>query len=247
MMKFNFRKVLSIALKCSIAVAMAFTSLHVTVTSDYKVSAAISDLTSNELRASINPIVQSYEKASITGVYKMSSATRFVILADQNSMNNERLQEVVKLINSECMEKEVVSNAPLAMVFGSEDDATANDILISIDPVKAATTGSSNEEAYVIEIGADGVKVYGASENAVMYALRSIYLYMISIDGLVYGTIKDYPTIAERRLHVDCGRKYLSKDFFIRQIREMSYMKMNALQFHFSENFGFRIECETDP
>ena len=61
MMKFNFRKVLSTALKCSIAVAMAFTSLHVTVTSDYKVSAAISDLTSNELRASINPIVQSYE------------------------------------------------------------------------------------------------------------------------------------------------------------------------------------------
>ena len=47
MMKFNFRKVLSTALKCSIAVAMAFTSLHVTVTSDYKVSAAISDLTSN--------------------------------------------------------------------------------------------------------------------------------------------------------------------------------------------------------
>ena len=37
------------------------------------------------------------------------------------------------------------------------------------------------------------------------------------------------------------------KDWFIRQIREMSYMKMNALQIHFSENMGFRIECETDP
>ena len=24
-------------------------------------------------------------------------------------------------------------------------------------------------------------------------------------------------------------------------------MKMNALQIHFSENMGFRIECETDP
>ena len=249
MRKLNFRKVLSTVLKCSIAVAMAFTSLQLNLqsTQDYKVSAAISDLTSNELRASINPIVQSYEKASTTGVYKMSSATRFVILADQNSMNNDRLQEVVKLINSECMGKEVVSNAPLAMVFGSEADATADDILITIDPVKAATTGSNSEEAYMIEIGADGVKVYGASENAVMYALRSIYLYMISIDGLAYGTIKDYPQLEERRLHVDCGRKYISKDWFIRQIREMSYMKFNTLQMHFSENAGFRIECETDP
>ena len=27
----------------------------------------------------------------------------------------------------------------------------------------------------------------------------------------------------------------------------MSYLKMNAIQMHFSENLGFRIECETDP
>ena len=70
---------------------------------------------------------------------------------------------------------------------------------------------------------------------------------MISNGNLVYGTIIDYPDVAERRLHVDCARKYISKDWFIRQIREMSYMKMNTLQMHFSENLGFRIECETDP
>ena len=70
---------------------------------------------------------------------------------------------------------------------------------------------------------------------------------IITNDGLVYGEIVDYPNVAERRVHVDCARKYISKDWFIRQIREMSYMKMNALQIHFSENMGFRIECETDP
>ena len=42
--------------------------------------------------------------------------------------------------------------------------------------------------------------------------------------------------VEERRIHVDCGRKYFSKDWFIRQIREMSYMKMNTIQMHFSEN-----------
>ena len=84
-------------------------------------------------------------------------------------------------------------------------------------------------------------------ENAVMYALRTIQNYMVANDGLPYGAIVDYPDVAERRLHVDCARKYISKDWFIRQIREMSFLKMNAIQIHFSENLGFRIECETDP
>ena len=80
-----------------------------------------------------------------------------------------------------------------------------------------------------------------------MHGLRTIQNLIITNDGLVYGEIVDYPNVAERRVHVDCARKYISKDWFIRQIREMSYMKMNALQIHFSENMGFRIECETDP
>ena len=64
MRKLNFRKVLSTVLKCSIAVAMAFTSLQLNLqsTQDYKVSAAISDLTSNELRASINQLFNLMKK-----------------------------------------------------------------------------------------------------------------------------------------------------------------------------------------
>ncbi|MDO4595345.1 MAG: family 20 glycosylhydrolase [Tissierellia bacterium] len=43
------------------------------------------------------------------------------------------------------------------------------------------------------------------------------------------------------------GRKYFAKEWIIQLIREMSYMKLNALQLHFSENKGFRIESEVDP
>ena len=88
----------------------------------------------------------------------------------------------------------------------------------------------------------------GASETAVLYGLRTIEQLTIANNStLAYGEIVDYPNVAERRIHVDMARKYISKDWFIRQIREMSYFKMNAIQMHFSENLGFRIECETDP
>ena len=199
------------------------------------------------LAALVNPVVQKYELAENSGTWTMTADTRFAVTADQENIENERLAEVVGLINSEITEKEIVSSSPLAMVYANEEDAQPSDILITLDKDGAVCEESDSEEAYTIVIGKDGVKINGASENAVLYALRTVQNYMVANKGLPYGTITDYPDVAERRLHVDCGRKYFTKDWFIRQIREMSYMKMNTLEMHFSENLGFGIECKTDP
>ena len=206
----------------------------------------VSNLTDQQLQALTNPILQSYKAANSHKVWKMTADSRLAVLANQTNTENVRLQEVVKLVNSEFVEKGIISS-PLAMVFAQEKDVSYGDILINIDKTNPITNNSNSEEAYKITIGEDGVRLTGASENAVMHGLRTIQNLAITNDGLVYGEIIDYPNVAERRVHVDCARKYISKDWFIRQIREMSYMKMNALQIHFSENMGFRIECETDP
>ena len=201
----------------------------------------------NALAALVNPVVQKYELAKKSGTWTMTADTRFAVASDQENIENERLAEVVKLINSEFAEKGLVSSSPLAMVYANEEDTQPADILITLDKDGAVCEESDSEEAYTIEISADGVKITGASENAVLYALRTVQNYMTANKGLPYGKITDYPDVAERRLHVDCGRKYFTKDWFIRQIREMSYMKMNTLEMHFSENLGFGIECKTDP
>lgn len=206
----------------------------------------VSNLTDQQLQALTNPVLQSYKADNSHKVWKMTADSRLAVLANQTNIENVRLQEVVKLVNSEFVEKGIISS-PLAMVFAQEKDVSYGDILINIDKANPITNNSNSEEAYKITIGEDGVRLTGASENAVMHGLRTIQNLAITNDGLVYGEIIDYPNVAERRVHVDCARKYISKDWFIRQIREMSYMKMNALQIHFSENMGFRIECETDP
>lgn len=203
----------------------------------------LSDL---ESAAWSNPIVQSYE-ADMEHPWKLTSGSRFIIEATQENVENDRLAEVVKLVNSEFADKEIVSAEPFTMVYGMREDMTPADVLIVLDTENPICEESDSDEAYRIEIGDNGAVLTAASENAVMYGLRTIQTMMISNGNLVYGTIIDYPDVAERRLHVDCARKYISKDWFIRQIREMSYMKMNTLQMHFSENLGFRIECETDP
>ena len=222
-----------------LTIAMAFPSISLT-------SQAATATTEAELVAKVNPILQSYDVSDANGLWTVTSGTRFVVEATGANVANERLAEVVKLINAEFVEKEISSN-PHTMVYGPNGSQGATDIMIRLVDVADITDETTSEEAYKITISNLGVVVEGASENAIMYALRTIQAMMLTNNGLVYGTIVDYPELAERRLHVDAGRKYFSKDWFIRQIREMSYLKMNAIQIHFAENLGFRIECETDP
>ena len=202
----------------------------------------ISVLANEQLVSMVNPILQSYQVDSSMKTWCLTADSRLVILANDKNIYNERLAEVIKLVNAEFLEKAIVPN-PLAMVYGGEGEVSNGDVLINIADVSEITDESTSLEAYRIDINENGVKLIGASENAVLYGLRTIQNLMLTNKGLSYGTIVDYPDVAERRLHVDCGRKYFSKDWFIRQIREMSYMKMNTIQMHFSENMGFRIEC----
>ncbi|MGN0334810.1 MAG: family 20 glycosylhydrolase [Lachnospiraceae bacterium] len=209
--------------------------------------AAEPSVTEDELITRVNPILKSYEISDSQKLWKVSSGTRFVVEASGETMDNSRLQEVVKLMNAEFAEKEIPSADPHIMTYAAESQRLADDIFIRLVDAEDISSDTTSEEAYRITIDESGVIVEAASENAVIYALRTIMTLMITNDGLIYGTILDYPDLAERRLHVDCARKYISKDWFIRQIREMSYLKMNTIQIHFSENLGFRIECETDP
>ena len=203
-------------------------------------------MTNEQLVAATTPILQSYTKDASDKTWVMTKDSKFVIVANEANLKNNRLAEIVKLVNSEFMDKQIISADAQAMLYNQ--DGAPTDITIDIIPVSEITDKTTSKEAYKITIDDTGIHLTGASETAVLYGLRTIEQLTIANNStLAYGEIVDYPNVAERRIHVDMARKYISKDWFIRQIREMSYFKMNAIQMHFSENLGFRIECETDP
>ena len=203
-------------------------------------------MTNEQLVAATTPILQSYTKDDSDKTWVMTKDSKFVIVANEANLKNNRLAEIVKLVNSEFMDKQIISADAQAMLYNQ--DGAPTDITIDIKPVSEITDKTTSKEAYKITIDDTGIHLTGASETAVLYGLRTIEQLTIANNStLAYGEIIDYPNVAERRIHVDMARKYISKDWFIRQIREMSYFKMNAIQMHFSENLGFRIECETDP
>lgn len=205
-------------------------------------------LSGEQLSSLVLPIVQSYELSQNSGNWVMNENTRFVIPNSKEYLDNKRLKEVVELISAEFLEKKIPLSKEIEKVYASSNQTTSNDIVVTLDKNNPITEKSSSDEAYKIEISKNGVKIIAASENAAMYGLRTIQQLMITNNNkLPYGVIIDYPNVAERRVHVDMARKYISKDWIIQHIRELSYFKMNTIQLHFSENLGFRIESDFDP
>ena len=212
------------------------------------VAAQQSTQSKEELASLALPIVQSYETDEQAATWTMDETTRLVIPATEAYMENDRLKEVVELVAAEFLEKEIPGTKEIEKVYAKASDITAQDIVVTLDENANITEESDSEEAYKIEINDDGVKIVAASENATLYALRTIqHLMITNNESLVSGEIIDYPELEERRMHVDMARKYITKEWIIQHIREMSYLKMNTIQLHFSENMGFRIESETDP
>lgn len=198
-----------------------------------------------ELCGLVLPIVQSYKISNENKKWIIDKNTRFVIPKTKEYLNNSRLKEIVELISAEFLEKQIQE---IEKVYADDSQITSKDIVICLDKENLITDKSNSIEAYKIDINENGVKIISASEIGIMYGLRTIqHLFINNNNSLVYGTIVDYPDVLERRVHVDIARKYISKDWIIQHIRELSYFKMNTIQLHFSENLGFRIESEFDP
>ena len=202
----------------------------------------------SEWLASVVPILQSYEVDASGLTWSISDATRFVLEKTDENMDNDRLIEVVDLISAEFLVLDIPNlETEISKVFADLDSLTADDIIISVVDVSEVTDKTSSAEAYKITINEEGIEIKGASENAVLHALRTIMQLTLTKGGMPHGVIVDYPEVQERRVHVDMGRKFFTKEWFFQHIRELSYLKMNALQMHFSENMGFRIESDVAP
>ncbi|MFY9190782.1 MAG: glycoside hydrolase family 20 protein [Lawsonella sp.] len=119
------------------------------------------------------------------------------------------------------------------------------DIVLQLGPVMGASR-DYRDSAYSLGI-TDTVTATAYTPQGLFYATRSIVQALKSGKQLPSGLVTDWATKPDRILHVDAGRKYFSLEWFKNQIRRMSYLKMNQLQYHFSENEGYRLESDIYP
>ncbi|MBQ7646783.1 MAG: family 20 glycosylhydrolase, partial [Clostridia bacterium] len=189
--------------------------------------------------------VKKYDVAATPGnkAFAISPSTRIMIDGESET---EEVISAASVFISMFSEKHKESDKQIQLAIGSFTPA-ASDILLKLDEnFKLSDNPSINDQGYTIDIG-DTVTVRAKTATGLYYGMITLLQYSKASEGMDYGYIADYPDVEERCLHLDCARKYFSKDFIIGMIKDISYLKMNALEMHFSENEGLRIQCDTDP
>ena len=187
----------------------------------------------------IHPNVQSYTKDSDT--FTLPKKSRLLVVSNEKTLNNEVLLRDLKRASSQLADRGVLSEAP-QIVFGTLENAADNDIIVKMG-TNPDLTGKN--DAYAVDIK-NNITISAEDETGIYYGLTSVIQMLIEGDNVVTkGHIVDYSDVEDRSFHLDCARKFFTKDWIISLIKDLSWQKYNSIQLHFSENEGFRLQSDT--
>ena len=187
----------------------------------------------------IYPNVQSYTKDSDT--FTLPKKSRLLVVSNEKTLNNEVLLRDLKRASSQLADRGVLAEAP-QIVFGTLENAADNDIIVKMG-TNPDLTGKN--DAYAVDIK-NNITISAEDETGIYYGLTSVIQMSIERDNvLTKGNIIDYSDVEDRSFHLDCARKFFTKDWIISLIKDLSWQKYNSIQLHFSENEGFRLQSDT--
>lgn len=197
-------------------------------------------MTNSKIKYKVLPSVKQYNTEE--GQWKLGENAKIILACQSQDDSLLRWKEVAELVATEFFGYGAATRR-VDVVFGEEKDALNGDILIKPLPNPDSNV---SEESYIISVG-ETVKIEAISSNGLMYALRTVLQYQLLYQGMPFGKIEDSPEAEERILHLDMARKYYTPEWIKRLIRELSFLRLNTIQLHFSEHEGYRLECETYP
>ncbi|QTG75315.1 family 20 glycosylhydrolase [Trueperella pecoris] len=120
-------------------------------------------------------------------------------------------------------------------------------ISLKLDPGLDTIPGTIDAERAEIVVTMDGVRIRAAAGVGLFRATRQI-LHNVRARGYVpCGVAWVAPAVAERGLHLDAARKFFSARWIKDELRRAADVGVNAFQWHFSENEGFRLENPGHP
>lgn len=162
-----------------------------------------------------------------------SQTPQRLFIVSQTDPSGTDLAGKVSLVGAEFQAKNICDS--MQIVYGETSDAQEGDIIVQI-------SDALDENSYEIAVTDGILTVTAGSPISVMYGLRNI-LKSCMIGQSVTET-SETPDVDLRIFHLDCGRKYFTKDWIISLIRELSWLQMNQLELDFSNGTGFRFALD---
>ena len=142
---------------------------------------------------------------------------------------------------------------PIPLAHGPDrGPARAGTISIVVDRGASVTGFAGNPEAYTLDASADGIRVTAPSAAGTFYGVQSLrQLFPAFVESaqprrvawsVPHVHIADGPRFGYRGIMLDLARNFLSTGEIERFIDQMSYLKMNVLHLHLSDDQGWRIQ-----
>lgn len=153
-------------------------------------------------------------------------------------------QETVYQTNIIPVPKSVTVNAEGTLSTWSKDD------------IKYVADETLGEEAYVLDIKADGITVTSSSDTGKYYALLTLDQLAEGLNGsngsnglngLPLLRIEDSPRFAYRGFMLDCSRHFFTVEEIKRMLDVMARYKMSVFHWHLTDDQGWRAEIKKYP
>ena len=190
----------------------------------------------------------------ILSVFALSSATAQIIPQPKSESYGEGSFTITNksclVYNSAARESALylLNYLPFKQILSSTK-VMAGDIELSINRYL-------DEEGYRLIVDKENIRIIGGSNAGVFNGIQTllqllppqIYSGNVKLPiSVPYCTIEDSPKFAYRGFMLDVARTWISTDKVKRYIDLMSYLKLNKLHFHLTDDEGWRIEIKSHP
>ncbi|OCT15984.1 hypothetical protein A8709_10210 [Paenibacillus pectinilyticus] len=118
--------------------------------------------------------------------------------------------------------------------------------------IKLIKNIDTENEAYVVEIEQNEIRLYALDDAGMTWALTSMYQMIVEAQKENDGKLdcicfQDYPNYRHRGLLVDVARHFFHVEEMKKIIEEMSLYKLNVLHWHLTDDQAWRIESKIFP
>lgn len=174
------------------------------------------------------PALKSWNDGSDT--YTFNAHSRIVLQDAQLAETGATFAEDLELLTG------------LTIPVVKQEGVRAGDVVLAL----GSDETELGDQGYRMEIS-DRVTISARTDDGVFYGTRTLLQLLTQGSSIRGGVARDWPDYPQRGLMVDVGRQYFSVPWLEKHFRDLAYLKYNFFHFHFSDNFGFRLESERHP
>lgn len=132
------------------------------------------------------------------------------------------------------------------MLRDEYDIGVGKGVKVTLDTDKKLSE-ALGDEGYTLNVDNKGIRIAAADKKGLFYGVQTLRQLITPEKTVPHVSVEDRPAFSWRAFLLDEVRYFKGKDVAKKMIDEMARLKMNVLQWHLTDDVGWRIEIKKYP